>query len=129
MKAKIFEELDEVKLNGHPDKRLPNNLNVSFAYVEGEALMMAIPDIAVSSGSACTSASLEPSYVLKAIGVGEDLAHSSIRFGLGRFTTEEEVDWAVQQTVKAVRKLREMSPLYEMVKEGIDLKTVQWTAH
>jgi cysteine desulfurase len=129
MKAKIFEELDEVKLNGHPDKRLPNNLNVSFAYVEGEALMMAIPDIAVSSGSACTSASLEPSYVLKAIGVGEDLAHSSIRFGLGRFTTEEEVDWAVQQTIKAVRKLREMSPLYEMVKEGIDLKTVQWTAH
>lgn len=129
MKAKIFEELDEVKLNGHPEKRLPNNLNVSFAYVEGEALMMAIPDIAVSSGSACTSASLEPSYVLKAIGVGEDLAHSSIRFGLGRFTTEEEVDWAVQQTIKAVRKLREMSPLYEMVKEGIDLKTVQWTAH
>ena len=129
MKEKLFEQLDEIKLNGHPDSRLPNNLNISFAYVEGEALMMAIPGIAVSSGSACTSASLEPSYVLKAIGVGEDLAHSSIRFGLGRFTTEEEVDLAVEQTVKAVRKLREMSPLYEMVKEGIDLKTVQWTAH
>lgn len=122
-------ELDELKLNGHPEHRLPNNLNVSFAYVEGEALMMAMPEICVSSGSACTSASLEPSYVLKAIGVGVDLAHSSLRFGLGRFTTEAEIDQAAIDTIKAVRKLREMSPLYEMVKEGVDLKTVQWTAH
>ncbi len=125
----ILAQIDDVKLNGHPTERLPNNLNLSFAYVEGEALMMSIPDIAVSSGSACTSASLEPSYVLKAIGVGEELAHSSIRFGLGRFTTEEEVDYTIQRTVEAVKKLREMSPLYEMAKEGIDLKTVQWTAH
>ncbi len=125
----ILEKLEDVKLNGHPTQRLPNNLNLSFAYVEGEALMMAIPEVAVSSGSACTSASLEPSYVLKAIGVGEDLAHSSIRFGLGRFTTEEEVDFTIERTVKAVQKLREMSPLYEMVKEGIDLKSVKWTAH
>lgn len=127
--SNILEQLDEVKLNGHPTERLPNNLNLSFAYVEGEALMMAIPEIAVSSGSACTSASLEPSYVLKAIGLGEDLAHSSIRFGLGRFTSDEEVDFAIEQTIVAVKKLREMSPLYEMVKEGIDLKSVQWTAH
>lgn len=127
--AGLCAELDEVKLNGHPEKRLPNNLNVSFAYVEGEGLMMAIPDVAVSSGSACTSASLEPSYVLKAIGVGEDLAHSSIRFGLGRFTTEAEVDETIQRVVKAVKKLREMSPLYEMAKEGIDLKTVKWNTH
>ncbi len=125
----ILAQVDEVTLNGHPTERLPNNLNVSFAYVEGEALMMSIPDVAVSSGSACTSASLEPSYVLKAIGVGEDLAHSSIRFGLGRFTTEEEVDHTIEMTVKAVQRLREMSPLYEMAKEGIDLKTVQWTTH
>ncbi|MDB5038788.1 MAG: iscS [Bacteriovoracaceae bacterium] len=127
--AGLLAKLDETKLNGHPVKRLPNNLNVSFAYVEGEALMMAIPDIAVSSGSACTSASLEPSYVLKAIGIGEELAHSSIRFGLGRFTTEEEIDFTIEKTVEAVNRLREMSPLYEMAKEGIDLKTVQWTAH
>lgn len=122
-------QLDELKLNGHPTKRLPNNLNVSFAYVEGEALMMAIKDIAVSSGSACTSASLEPSYVLKALGISEDLAHSSIRFGLGRFTTEQEVDFTLEKTISAVKKLREMSPLYEMVKEGMDLKSVKWTAH
>jgi cysteine desulfurase len=127
--AGLAAQLDEIKLNGHPTQRLPNNLNVSFAYVEGEALMMAIPQIAVSSGSACTSASLEPSYVLKALGVGEELAHSSLRYGLGRFTTEDEITMAIEQTVKAVNKLREMSPLYEMVKEGIDLKTVQWTAH
>jgi cysteine desulfurase len=125
----ICAEIDEVKLNGHPDKRLPNNLNISFAYVEGEGLMMAIPHVAVSSGSACTSASLEPSYVLKAIGVGDDLAHSSIRFGLGRFTTEAEVDETIQMVVKAVKKLREMSPLYEMAKEGIDLKSVKWNTH
>lgn len=127
--AGLCTQLDEVKLNGHPENRLPNNLNVSFAFVEGEGLMMAIPDVAVSSGSACTSASLEPSYVLKAIGVGEDLAHSSIRFGLGRFTTEAEIDSTIEMVVKAVRKLRDMSPLYEMFKEGIDLKSVQWTAH
>lgn len=122
----IIEKLDYVSLNGHPEHRLPNNLNVSFAYVEGEGLMMAMKDLAVSSGSACTSASLEPSYVLKALGVGDELAHSSIRFGLGRFTTEEEVDFAIKQTVEAVSKLREMSPLYEMAQEGIDLATVQW---
>lgn len=125
----LTSQLDEVTLNGHPTMRLPNNLNVSFAYVEGEGLMMSIPDVAVSSGSACTSASLEPSYVLRAIGVGEELAHSSLRFGLGRFTTEAEVDAAIEQTVKAVKRLREMSPLYEMAKEGIDLKTVKWAAH
>jgi len=122
-------ELDELHLNGHPTERLAGNLNVSFAYVEGESLMMGMKEIAVSSGSACTSASLEPSYVLKAIGVGEELAHSSIRFGLGRFTTEEEVDFALRKTVQTVKKLRDLSPLYEMVKEGIDLKSVQWTGH
>ncbi len=125
----ICEALDEVHLNGHPTDRLPNNLNVSFAYVEGEALMMGLKEIAVSSGSACTSASLEPSYVLRAMGVGEELAHSSIRFGLGRFITEEEVDFTVKKVVATVNRLREMSPLYEMAKEGIDLKSVQWTSH
>lgn len=129
LQAGIFEQLDEVYLNGHPTERLYNNLNVSFAYVEGEAMMMGLKEIAVSSGSACTSASLEPSYVLKALGVGEELAHTSIRFGLGRFNTEEEVDFVVQRVVEIVNKLREMSPLYEMAKEGIDLKSVQWTAH
>ncbi len=123
------EELDEIYLNGHPTERLYNNLNVSFAFVEGESLMMAMKELAVSSGSACTSASLEPSYVLKAIGVGEDLAHTSIRFGLGRFTTEEEVDYAIKKVIESVKKLRDLSPLYEMVKDGIDIKSVQWTAH
>lgn len=122
-------QLDEVFLNGHPTERLPNNLNVSFAYVEGESMIMGMKELAVSSGSACTSASLEPSYVLKAIGVGEDLAHTSIRFSVGRFTTEEEVDVATAKVVEAVKKLRELSPLYEMVKEGIDLKSIQWSAH
>lgn len=127
-------ELDEIYINGpdpiqKPEWRLPGNLNVSFAFVEGEALMMGIKDIAVSSGSACTSASLEPSYVLKALGVGEDLAHTSIRFGIGRFNTQEEVDYTVQQVVGAVKHLREMSPLYEMAKMGIDLKSVAWAAH
>jgi len=125
----ITKELDEVYLNGHPTERLPNNLNVSFAYVEGEALMMGFKELAVSSGSACTSASLEPSYVLKAMGVGEELAHTSIRFGLGRFTTPEEIDFAVEKIVNTVKRLREMSPLYEMAKEGIDLKSVQWNPH
>jgi cysteine desulfurase len=118
--------LDLVTVNGSLAHRLPGNLNVSFAYVEGEALMMAIKDVAVSSGSACTSASLEPSYVLRAMGVSDDLAHSSIRFGLGRFTTEEEVDHVVRLVVEKVKKLREMSPLYEMAKEGVDLRSVEW---
>ncbi|MBI3091809.1 MAG: IscS subfamily cysteine desulfurase [Candidatus Tectomicrobia bacterium] len=124
----ILSQLDDVHLNGHAEKRLPNNTNLSFAYVEGESLLMGLSDVALSSGSACTSASLEPSYVLKALGVGEDLAHSSIRFGLGRFSTEEEVDYVIEKVVYHVNRLREMSPLYEMVKEGIDLKSVQWTA-
>ncbi len=125
----ITSRLDEVFLNGHAERRLPGNLNLSFAFVEGEAMMMAIKDVAVSSGSACTSASLEPSYVLRALGVGEELAHSSIRFGLGRFTTEEEVDFVADLVVSKVNKLRDMSPLYEMHKEGIDLASVQWAAH
>lgn len=129
LKDGIFKRLDEVHLNGHPTERIPNNLNISFAYVEGEALMMGLKEIAVSSGSACTSASLEPSYVLKAMGVGEDLAHTSIRFGLGRFTTEEEIDFTIEKVVATVSRLREMSPLYEMAKEGIDLKSVQWNPH
>jgi cysteine desulfurase len=118
--------LDLLTVNGSLAHRVPGNLNVSFAYVEGEALMMAIKDVAVSSGSACTSASLEPSYVLRAMGISEDLAHSSIRFGLGRFNTEEEVDHVVRLVVEKVRKLREMSPLYEMVKEGVDLSQIEW---
>ena len=122
----IMKQLDETYLNGHPTQRLPNNVNISFAYVEGESLLMGLKDIALSSGSACTSASLEPSYVLKALGVGSDLAHSSIRYGLGRFNTEEEVDYVVQRTVEIVNKLREMSPLYEMAKEGVDLSKVEW---
>jgi cysteine desulfurase len=130
----INAELDEIYINGpdpleKPEWRLPGNLNVSFAFVEGEAMMMGIKDIAVSSGSACTSASLEPSYVLKALGVGEDLAHTSIRFGLGRFTTEEEIDYTLGCVVKAVKHLRDMSPLYEMAKMGIDLKSVEWAHH
>src|SRR5690349_3403081 len=112
----LFDQLDEVYLNGHPTERLPGNLNVSFAYVEGESLLMGLKDIAVSSGSACTSATLEPSYVLKALGVGEDLAHTSIRFGLGRFNTEDEVDYVAERVVSEVTRLREMSPLYEMAK-------------
>jgi cysteine desulfurase len=108
------------------EHRLPNNLNVSFAYVEGESLLMGLSDVAVSSGSACTSASLEPSYVLKALGTSDDLAHSSIRFGLGRWNTEEEVDYVVEKLASVVRRLREMSPLYELAKEGVDLKKVAW---
>ncbi|MGH9390876.1 MAG: aminotransferase class V-fold PLP-dependent enzyme, partial [Vicinamibacteria bacterium] len=124
----ILARLDHVYVNGHPTRRLPNNLNVSFEFVEGEGLLMGVPDLAVSSGSACTSASLEPSYVIRALGVNEELAHSSLRFGLGRDTTEEDVDRAVDSIVKAVNRLREMSPLYEMAQKGIDLKTIQWTA-
>jgi cysteine desulfurase len=121
--------IEDIHLNGHPEHRLPGNLNVAFAYVEGEAMMMAIKDVAVSSGSACTSASLEPSYVLRAMGVGEEMAHSSIRFGLGRFTTEDEVDYVADLVIDKVNKLRAMSPLYEMVKDGIDLKSIEWAAH
>jgi cysteine desulfurase len=128
LQAGIFERLDEVYLNGHPTQRLPGNFNVSFAYVEGESLLMGISDIAVSSGSACTSATLEPSYVIRALGTDEELAHSSIRFGLGRFNTEEEVDFVTDRVSKEVKRLREMSPLYEMAKDGIDLKSVQWKA-
>jgi cysteine desulfurase len=129
LRKAICEKLDLVTLNGSLEHRLPGSLNLSFAFVEGEALMMAIKDVAVSSGSACTSASLEPSYVLRACGVEEDMAHSSIRFGLGRFNTEEEVDYVAKLVVDKVNKLREMSPLYEMAKEGIDLKSIAWTAH
>lgn len=129
LKDTLFAGLDEVYINGSMEHRLPNNLNISFAYVEGESLLMGINDVAVSSGSACTSATLEPSYVLKALGAGDDLAHSSIRFGLGRFNTEEEVDYVADKVVSVVRKLRELSPLYEMAKEGVDLTKVQWSAH
>jgi cysteine desulfurase len=122
----IMDETPDVYINGHSEHRLPGNLNVSFAYVEGESLLMGINDIAVSSGSACTSASLEPSYVLKALGVGEELAHSSIRFGLGRFNTEEEVSYTIGRVNEAVSRLRELSPLWEMVQEGVDLSKVQW---
>ena len=125
----LFGHLDHLELNGHPTERLPGNLNASFAYVEGEALMMAIKNVAVSSGSACTSASLEPSYVLRACGVSEDLAHTSIRFGIGRFNTDEEVDYVGKYVVEQVRRLREMSPLYEMANEGIDLSKIEWAAH
>ncbi len=126
---RVFAEVGHVKLNGDPDHRLPNNSNLSFAFVEGESLIMGIKDLAVSSGSACTSASLEPSHVLRAMGVGEDMAHSSIRFGFGRTTTKEQVDYAIAQLTQAVHRLRELSPLYEMAQEGIDLSTVKWAAH
>ncbi|MEO7110387.1 MAG: aminotransferase class V-fold PLP-dependent enzyme, partial [Polyangiaceae bacterium] len=129
LQSKIQAGLDEVYLNGSLEHRLPGNLNLSFAFIEGEGMMMAIKDVAVSSGSACTSASLEPSYVLRALGVGDELAHSSIRFGLGRFTTEEEVDFVANLVIEKSTALRNMSPLYEMHKEGIDLKSVQWSAH
>ena len=129
LNAKLHAALDELYINGSMEHRLPHNLNISFAYVEGESLLMGINDVAVSSGSACTSASLEPSYVLKALGAGDDLAHSSIRFGLGRWTTEEEVDYVVEKLTSVVRRLREMSPLYELAKEGVDLSTMQWVTH
>jgi cysteine desulfurase len=129
LKVKLLAELDETYINGTMEHRLPHNLNISFAYVEGESLLMGINDIAVSSGSACTSATLEPSYVLKALGAGDDLAHSSIRFGVGRFNTDEEIDYTADKVIEVVRKLRELSPLYEMVKEGVDLSKVEWAAH
>ena len=126
---KGLSEMEETVVNGDMERRIPGNLNISFAYVEGESLMMAIKDVAVSSGSACTSASLEPSYVLKALGRNDELAHSSIRFTIGRFTTQEEIDYTIDLVKQQVTKLREMSPLWEMVKSGIDLNTVQWAAH
>jgi cysteine desulfurase len=129
LRHRLVKELDAVQLNGSFERRLPGNLNISFNFVEGEAMMMAIKDVAVSSGSACTSASLEPSYVLHAMGIGDDLAHSSIRFGIGRFNTEEEVDFVADLVIRKVNKLRDMSPLYEMHKEGIDINSVQWAAH
>jgi len=129
LKAKLESSLEETYINGTMEHRLPGNLNISFAYVEGESLLMGINDVAVSSGSACTSATLEPSYVLKALGLGDDLAHTSIRFGIGRFNTEEEIDYTADKIISVVNKLRELSPLWEMFKEGIDLSKVQWTAH
>jgi cysteine desulfurase len=129
LRDRLTAELDEVFINGSQEHRLPNNLNISFAYVEGESLLMGINDIAVSSGSACTSATLEPSYVLKALGMGDDLAHSSIRFGIGRFNTQDEVEYTAGRVIDVVKKLRDLSPLYEMAKEGVDLSKVQWAAH
>jgi cysteine desulfurase len=122
----IMSQLDETFINGSMEHRLPHSVNISFAYVEGESMLMGINDVAVSSGSACTSATLEPSYVLKALGVGEDLAHTSIRFGIGRFNTEEEVDYVVNRVVETVQRLRELSPLYEMAKEGVDVAKLNW---
>jgi len=121
--------MEEVYLNGDFEQRVPHNLNISFNYVEGESLIMAVKELAVSSGSACTSASLEPSYVLRALGRNDELAHSSIRFTIGRFTTEQDVDFAVQLLKARVDKLRMMSPLWEMAQDGIDLNSVQWAAH
>jgi len=126
LRARLEAELDEVYVNGSWEHRLPHSLNMSFAYVEGESLLMGINDVAVSSGSACTSATLEPSYVLKALGLGDDIAHSSIRFGIGRFNTEEQIDYVADKLIHVVKKLRELSPLYEMAKEGIDLSKVSW---
>ncbi len=125
----IMEAIPDVFLNGDAERRIPGNLNLSFAYVEGESMLMAIRELAVSSGSACTSASLEPSYVLRALGIGDELAHTSIRFGLGRFTTEEEVDRAIDIVKKNVQKLRDMSPLWEMAQEGIDITKIEWAGH
>ncbi len=129
LKARLESKLDHIHVNGTMEHHLPGNLNMSFVYVEGESLLMGINDIAVSSGSACTSATLEPSYVLKALGLGDDVAHSSIRFGFGRFNTEAEVDYVADKLIDVVQKLRELSPLYEMVKEGIDLSKIEWAAH
>jgi len=125
----VVAAIPDVEINGSTEHRYPGNLNISFAYVEGESLLMALKDIAISSGSACTSASLEPSYVLRALGVDEEMAHTSIRFGIGRFTTDAEVDYALEVCIKHVTRLREMSPLWEMVQEGIDLKSIKWSSH
>jgi cysteine desulfurase len=122
-------DMEAVYVNGDFDQRYPGNLNISFAFIEGESLMMSLKDLAVSSGSACTSASLEPSYVLRALGMEDELAHSSIRFAVGRFSTEEEIDYALDQIVNAVNKLRELSPLWEMYKDGVDLSKIEWAAH
>ena len=124
-----FADMEEVVINGDLDHRIPGNLNISFNYVEGESLMMAISDVAVSSGSACTSASLEPSYVLRALGLSDELAHSSIRFTIGRYTNKEDVDHAVELVREKVEKLRDLSPLWDMYKEGVDISKVEWTAH
>lgn len=129
IEAAVNAQLDGVQVNGHAEHRLPNVCNISFAWVEGESLMMAIRDIAVSSGSACTSASLEPSYVLKNLGVGDELAHSSLRFGIGRFNTEEEIDYTIEKVIEGVNKLREMSPLYELAQAGVDLSKIEWATH
>jgi len=122
-------DIEQVFINGHLEKRVPHNLNISFNYVEGESLIMGIKGLAVSSGSACTSASLEPSYVLRALGRSDELAHSSLRMTVGRFSTEEEIDYAIQTIRFNVAKLRDLSPLWDMYKEGIDLSTIQWAAH
>jgi cysteine desulfurase len=125
----ILSKVDEAFLNGHPERRLPHNLNISFAYVEGESVLMGLnKESALSSGSACTSSTLEPSYVISALGASAELAHSSIRFSLHRYTTEEEVDYVAAKTVEVVKRLRDMSPLYELAKEGVDLKSIQWKA-
>ena len=129
LKDGIINAIDGTYINGHPTQRLPGNMNISFGFVEGESLLMGLKDVALSSGSACTSASLEPSYVLKGLGLGDDLAHSSLRFGLGRFTTEAEVDWVINKVIAEVSRLREMSPLWELHLEGVDLATVQWNPH
>ena len=129
LQDQILSNVEEAYLNGHPERRLPHNLNISFAYVEGESVLMGLnKEVALSSGSACTSATLEPSYVIAALGVGSDLAHSSIRFGLHRFTTDEEVDYVASRAIEVVTRLREMSPLYELAKEGVDIKSIQWKA-
>jgi len=125
----VMDEIPDVYLNGDREKRYPGNINLSFAYIEGESMIMAIKDLAVSSGSACTSASLEPSYVLRALGVNEELAHTSIRFGIGRFTTDEEIDYAIKLVTGSIHRLREMSPLWEMVQEGVDISKIEWAGH
>ena len=129
MEARLLQEIPECQVNGSREHRLPGLLNISFGFVEGESLLMGLCDVALSSGSACTSASLEPSYVLKALGVGDELAHSSLRFGLGRFTQPEEVEWVTEKVIAEVARLREMSPLWELHLEGVDLSTVQWQPH
>ena len=129
LKTGIIDAIDSAYVNGHEAKRLPGNMNISFEFVEGESLLMGLKDVALSSGSACTSASLEPSYVLKALGLGDELAHSSLRFGLGRFTTPDQIEWVINKVISEVDRLRDMSPLWELHQEGVDLKTVQWVAH